>query len=158
MTRVNLLLLALVIAGCGGPGTHDRTTPDPSRASEPIAVLVNELQASGTQVTRLGPFNPDPLGGRALHLCVGGQAVSVYVHATAEERAAVTARIDRTDASNIGAGSIAWAGNPQFWERDRLVVLYLGRDAETAAVLSSVLGPPFVSGLGRDPGADAHMC
>lgn len=153
-----ILLLALVTAGCGGPGTDDRTTPDPSRTAEPIAVLVNELEASGTQVTRLGPFNPDPLGGRALQLCVGEQAVSVYVYATPEERAAVTARIDRTDPSNIGTASIAWAGNPQFWERDRLIVLYLGRDAETAAVLSSVLGPPFASGLGRDAGPDAHAC
>jgi hypothetical protein len=153
-----IVLLVVVTTGCGGPATEGRTTPSPSRAADPVATLVNEIEASGTQVTPLGPFNPDPLGGRGVGLCLDGQAVSVYVYATAEERAAVTARVDRADPSNIGTASMAWAGNPRFWERDRLIVLYLGHDGETVAALSDVLGQAFASGRGRDPGPDAHSC
>ena len=64
-----ILLLALVSTGCGGPTTDGRTSP----AADPIAALVNELEPSGAQVTPLGAFNPDPLGGSGLRLCVGGQ-------------------------------------------------------------------------------------
>lgn len=109
-------------------------------------------------MTLLDAFNPDPLPGRGVRLCVGGQEVSVYVYPTPEERAAVAARIDRTDPSNVGTAIIEWRGDPTFWERDRLIVLYLGRDPGTEATLTEVLGAPFASGQGRDPGPGGHDC
>ena len=167
-----VLALALVVGACGAA-----TSPSPSGAAAPsgagglapsasgqgqgdsaVTGLVDALRTSGATVTDLGAFNPEPLGGRGVRLCVAGQQVSVYVYETADGRAAVAGRIDPTDPSNLGTTIIEWAGNPTFWQLDRLIVLYLGRDPAVKASLTSILGQPFASGQGRDPGPDRHAC
>lgn len=106
----------------------------------------------------LGSFNPEPLGGRGVSLCVAGQEVRVYVFATPEEQQAVAARIDPRDPSNLGTSMVAWAGDPKFWQADRIIVLYLGEQPAVEAGITSVLGQPFARGLGRDPGPNRHAC
>lgn len=82
----------------------------------------------------------------------------MYVYPTSGDRAAMAANVDRTDPSNVGTAIIEWRGDPTFWQRDRLIVLYLGRNAATEATLRSVLGPPFATGQGRDAGPGGHAC
>jgi hypothetical protein len=89
---------------------------------------------------------------------VAGQEVSVYAYETEEDRAAVAATIDPQDPSHVGRAIIEWAGNPRFWQRDRIIVLYLGDDPATEARITSVLGEPFARGRGRDPGPAAYTC
>ncbi len=128
-------------------------------AVDPLGALVAALQGSGATVTDLGLFNPDPLDGRGVRLCVDGQRVSVYVYATEAERAAVADAIDPTDPSHVSRTMIVeWAGNPTFWQQDRLIVLYLGLAPEVKAGLTAVLGQPFASGQGRDPGLASNAC
>lgn len=123
------------------------------------AFLVADLQRVGAEVDDLGSFRTDPVGGQGTRLCVSGQEVRVYVFTDADQRASLAQRIDRADPSKIGGGVIVeWAGEPKFWQRDRIVVLYLGSDPAVEAALTSVLGPPFASGSSRDPGAHAHAC
>lgn len=105
-----------------------------------------------------GAFSTEPLGGQGIGLCVAGQQVNVYVYPTPEDRAASAARIDPIDPSNLGTAIIEWAGNPKFWQADRLIVLYLGNDPAVEAGISSVLGAPFARGQGRDPGPNRHLC
>ena len=109
-------------------------------------------------MTDLGAFNPDPLGGRGARLCVAGQQVSLYVYATEQERAAASARIDPNDPSNLGTAMVAWAGNPRFWQRGRILVLYLGNVAAVEAGITSVLGEPFARGRVRAPAPDRNAC
>jgi hypothetical protein len=109
-------------------------------------------------VTETGPFNPGPLGGRGIRLCVAAQEVDVYVYPTERERAAVGATIDTQDPSNVGAAIIEWGGNPRFWQHDRILVLYLGSVTEVETVITSVLGQPFARGRGRGPGPAALSC
>ena len=112
----------------------------------------------GAEVRTTGDFSTEPLGGKGIGLCVAGQEVSVYLYPTLEERAAVAARIDPQDPSNLGTSIIEWAGNPKFWQADRLIVLYLGSDPSVESGITSILGQPFARGQGRDPGPNRHSC
>ena len=132
--------------------------PSSAPADEPVSAFEAALRAAGADVRSTGDFSTEPLGGKGTALCVAGQQVSVYVYTSAEERAAVAARIDPTDPSNLGTSIVEWVGTPTFWQADRLIVLYLGSDPAVKSGISSVLGPPFARGQGRDPGPDRHSC
>jgi hypothetical protein len=155
VARLTILLLVTLVPGaCGsGPGLSSSDEP-----ADTAATVATDLEAAGATVSELGAFNTDPLGGRGVHLCVDGQQVSVFEFDTEAKRAATAARIDPTDPSNLGTAIIEWAGNPKFWQRDRILVLYLGSDPAVEAGITTVLGPPFARGEGRDPGPDRHVC
>lgn len=173
---VTRLLILLVItfgaAACGSaasPASSQGSSPSPgitpsasasgeSSPADAVAAFVADLEAAGATVSDSGAFDTDPLGGRGVVLCVAGQQVRVYEYEADAERAAVTARIDPTDPSNLGTTIIEWAGNPTFWQRDRIMVLYLGSDPAVEAAVTTVLGQPFARGQGRDPGPDRHAC
>jgi hypothetical protein len=143
------LLVAVLVAGCGvsaSPGTS------PSILADGLEALVADLQGAGAATTNLGSFTPDPFPAQGVRLCVNYQPVSVYVFASAAERQQASARIDRSDPFHVGTAIVEWIGSPRFWERDRILLLYVGPDPAVEAVLTSVLGPPFASGgLGRPP-------
>lgn len=125
--------------------------------------LKTDLKAAGATVTELEPFVPvtlGPLSGadRFGRLCVNGQLVDVYVYDRASARAADAALIDPDDPSHIGLANVAWQGRARFWQRDRLIVLYLGGDATTEQLLSAVLGQPFARSRAPDPGVFDAAC
>ena len=171
MRLAALLVGALIMAGCAAaespapsaspvPSPSDAAGSSPSEApaSDPPAAFVAALRDAGAEVSETGAFNTDPLGGQGIGLCVAGQQVSVYVYPTPEDREAVASRIDPTDPSNLGTTIVEWAGNPKFWQADRILVLYLGSDPAVESGISSILGQPFARGQGRDPGPDRHSC
>jgi hypothetical protein len=172
MARATALLLgALLIAGCAAtqspapssspvPSAPVGASSSPSEGpgSDPVTSFVAALRAAGAEVRETGAFSTEPLGGQGIGLCVAGQQVSVYVYPTLEDREAVASRIDPTDPSNLGTSIVEWAGNPKFWQADRILVLYLGSDAAVESGISAILGQPFARGQGRDPGPDRHSC
>ena len=161
MARSVFLLLAIVAIGCGSSIPSALTDVPPSAPLEETAVsaLITDLRDAGASVAELGPFETDPLGGRGAHLCVAGQEISAYVFPKDDEASSIAQTIDPRDPSKIRNDLIVeWAGNPKFWHRGPVIVLYLGSNPATEAGLTSVLGPPFAAGLGRDPGAAAHGC
>lgn len=92
----------------------------------------------GAVVIDLGPFNTDPVGGQGTRLCVSDQEVRIYVFPNADQRIAVAQAIDHADPSKIGIGLIIeWAGNPKFWQRNLILVLYLGSDTFAEPRLAS---------------------
>lgn len=136
----------------------DPVSTTAGEAQDPLGNLVAELQDSGAMVEELGSFNPDPLPGAGQMLCVNGQTVRIYLYETEEESRAVAARIDSNDPSNVGNAIVEWRGNPRFWHRGSLLVLYLGDDPSTEDLLTSIIGPLFATGMGRDPGPGAADC
>ena len=172
MARIATLILgALLVAGCATPSspapssspaptTTDAGAPSSSETppSGPAADFEAALRAADAEVRETGAFNTEPLSGQGIGLCVAGQQVSVYVYRTPQEREAVAGRIDPTDPSNLGTSIVEWAGNPKFWQADRIIVLYLGNDPAVESGISSVLGQPFARGQGRDPGPARHSC
>jgi hypothetical protein len=158
--RTAIVAGSLLLVACSAPMNPSGTNPRPDGA-EVFAMpeFKAALGAAGATVTDLGGFDPNPLSGTGTNLCVSGQKVMTYEFGTARERAEMAATIDPADPSKIGNSAIVeWAGNPTFWQRDRLIVLYLGSDPRILAGVSSVLGEPFAAGHGRDPGPAHHRC
>lgn len=115
--------------------------------------LVEDLVASGA-MARLGSnFLADPLPGEGVLVCIGTEAVQVYVLRDHEAAQAAASSIDREDPSKIGTSIVDWAGRPRFWLRDRILVLYVGDSAATDMALRTLLGEPFAEerGAGRPP-------
>ena len=46
----------------------------------------------------------------------------------------------------IGQSQIAWMATAHFYKRDRLIVLYVGHNADILKALETTLGPPFAAG------------
>lgn len=172
MARVAALLLgAVIVVGCAAtqsptpssspvPSASDGAGSSPSDwpAGDPAGAFSAALRTAGAEVRETGPFSTEPLGGEGIGLCVAGQQVSVYVYPTPEDREAVASRIDPADPSNLGTTIVEWAGNPKFWQADRILVLYLGSDPAVEGGISAILGQPFARGQGRDRGPNRHSC
>lgn len=160
-TRTVLIapVLALLVLSCAGQGpTPTPPTPTPSPAGptgtltplrEGVEGLVEDLTNAGADAALSGSFSGAPLAVEAGVVCIDGKEVRVYSYSSEEERAAVSARIDPNEPSNIGTSIVEWDGWPQFWQRDRILVLYLGNDEATIERLKGLLGEPFAQGQAR---------
>jgi hypothetical protein len=127
-------------AGTPAPVVGGTDEPRPTDGPER---LVGDIRASGVDA-RLGPlFSGDPITAVGVVVCVGAEPVQLYVFGSVAERIALTATVDPDSPSNLGTAMITWNGRPRMWERDRLLVVYLGEDADTEARLRGVLGEPF---------------
>lgn len=159
-----LVLVAVLVGACSPTGAPPTTAP-PSDSIPPVVVgteqpgptdgperLVSDLRAAGLDA-RLGPlFAGDPLASQGVVLCIASEPVQVYVFGSVVDRARATAKIDPGNPSNMGATMVDWNGRPRMWQRDRLLIVYLGEDAATEAALRTALGDPFASSAqGRPP-------
>jgi hypothetical protein len=168
--KLRLMTLAMIgLAACApaaspGPTTTGPTgtlgtsppvifgTPEPTLAGGAEG-LVADLVARGATARLGASFLAEPLQGEGVVVCVGAEALQVYVLKDHEAALAAASRIDRNDPSKIGTALVDWAGTPRFWLRDRILVLYLGTDVATDAVLRALLGSPFAEAheAGRPP-------
>jgi hypothetical protein len=123
-----------------------------------VEQLVADLEQAGASVRELAKLDSRApiLLRRGVILCLDSEEISVYVFDSSEERVAVTAVIDPEDPTRVGEAIIEWTGRPRFWERDRIVVLYVGTEEETEGLLTSILGRPFARGDG--PGYSEGRC
>lgn len=153
-----ILLIALSSAACSGEPSQ--ATPSPA-VSPPTATpdaspaasfrhgpqgFVADLHDAGAQAEVTGSFNGEPLAVEGLVVCVNGHDVRVYAFSSEQEREAVAATIDPDNPSNMGTSIVEWDGWAQFWQRDRILVLYQGPDQATIDLLNQLMGAPFASG------------
>jgi hypothetical protein len=131
------------------PSVAATETPKPT-AADGAEALVADLIAAGN-VAKLGSnFLADPLRGEGRLVCVGKEAVQVYVQKDHEAALAVASTIDKRDPTRVGTSIVTWNGTPRFWLRDRIIVLYVGADAATDSALRTLLGQPFAES--HEPG------
>ena len=132
--------------------TQGPVTPAPSASGGGVEGLAADLAGAGTSAFVGSFFSSEPIGGEGRVVCVGPESVQTYAFIDHEAALAASTKINRDDPSQVGNGIVEWAGQPRFWLRDRLIVLYLGADAATDAALRALLGQPFTEGApGRMP-------
>lgn len=158
--------LLVAISGCApaaSPGATADVTPGASGTIPPVIfgtpeptasggaeALVADLVAAGGAAKLGSNFLAEPLPGEGIVVCLGTEALQVYVLRDREAALAAASQIDPEDPSMIGTSIVDWAGRPRFWLRDRILVLYVGDDAATDAALRGLLGRPFAEA--RAPG------
>jgi hypothetical protein len=111
--------------------------------------LIAALAEIGVDARDGQVFDATPFAADGYVLCLGTEQVRMFVFYSIGDRVDAAARIDPSDPSNVGTAMVSWNGRPRFWQRDRLLILYLGEVAATETVLNIVLGEPFASGEGR---------
>lgn len=119
--------------------------------------LVVDLEAAGATADVGALFSGDPFDAQGGLLCVGTEPVQLFVFGSVHDREEAVKKIDKANPSNMGTTMVDWNGRPRMWQRDRMIVVYLGEDAATETLLRSILGDPFASGEGRRalPGPNA---
>lgn len=149
----------LWLAACTGTpgGTQATATVAPTATSEPTEVvshggpvtdnvsLIDTLRAAGATVEPAGEVEQaffSPLG---FVITVNGVDVQTFEY---PDEAAAKAEANQVapDGSSIGTTMVTWVETPHFYRQSRLIVLYVGADADTLALLESVLGPQFAGG------------
>jgi len=146
-----LLALSLALAACGSTSAAtEPPTPEPTQApvvSHPNVVggyvdLVDALTKGGAKV-ELGEdvdqaFFSVP--GRILK--VNGADVQVFEYDDAAAREAESANIT-PDGQPSPTMMVTWVDQPNFWAKGRVIVLYLGQDADMIERLTQILDKPI---------------
>lgn len=125
------------------------TDATPSEFRQGPEGLIADLEDAGTDAEVVDSFDGEPLAQVQTMVCVDGEDIAVFTYGTEQERAAVSSRIDPDDPYNVGTAIVEWDGWPKFWQRDRIIVLYLGSDEATIDLLTELMGEPFSQGIDR---------
>lgn len=127
-----------------GPGSHGND-------SGGYMELVDALRAEGAQVEPQGSVKQPFFDISAQIILVNGSRLEVFDFGKAEFQQAASEQIS-ADGFTIGTMVVDWVEQPNFWAKDRIIVLYVGRDAETIALLNQILGEPLTEGVMLPPG------
>lgn len=127
---------------------HAHTSKAPQRPqarssrSADLDTFVRALRARGLKVESAGEvsqpfFTP---AGRAF--TVAGENVQVFRYPSVRAAEAEAKQVN-AEGTSVGTSSAMWVGPPHFYRKGRLIVLYLGENADVLKALTSVLGPQF---------------
>jgi hypothetical protein len=108
--------------------------------------FVDALRVEGAQLKPWGSVEQPFFDVRGEVILVNGSRVEVF---SFEEEALQeeSAREISTDGFTIGTTFVDWIDQPNFWAKDRIIVLYVGTDAATISLLNRVLGDPITDGV-----------
>jgi hypothetical protein len=107
--------------------------------------LIDALRATGAQVQVADQELEQPFfTPQAQVIRIEGYdgEVQVFEYADDAARQAESSQIS-PDGSSIGTMMVTWVDQPHFWAKGRLIVLYVGSDAEMEALLTGLLGEPI---------------
>jgi heat shock protein HslJ len=107
--------------------------------------LVDVLRTQSVTVEPSGTIDQPFFGVQGQVMKVNGIEVQVFEFADELTREASAAQIS-PDGSSIGTTMVTWMDQPNFWARGRVIVLYVGQDAATLELLTTVLGAPIARG------------
>jgi hypothetical protein len=137
----SVLVAALTVSSCSA------SSLGPSEFASTDA-LMKALGQQGATVTRAAalPQSAYPFFSvRAQRIVVNGADVQVFEYANATRADSDASRISPTG-TPIGQSQISWMDTPNFYKRDRLIVLYVGHSPDVMKPLEAILGAPFAAG------------
>ena len=137
--RPSIVICGLVLLACG---TAAPTAPDASFSS---ATLTQALRDGGATVATAGTMPQDTFPFFAIasqDLMVNGETVHVFEYATAAKAAGDQAKVTESG-TPIGPVQITWIEPPRFYQKGRIIVLYVGHSDDVSRRLEMILGRPF---------------
>ncbi len=134
-----LFLLALAAcAPAAGPGA-----PQGNETGGTFE-LVESLRSDGASAERAGEIEQPFFSVKGSLIEVNDLQVQVFEYPDERRRERESEPIS-SDGSSIGTTMITWIDQPNFWARGRLIVLFVGSDAELIELLTQALGPPITA-------------
>jgi hypothetical protein len=131
------LLLTLILAACGGQPA--------SAQGYGTAEFLEELRAKGAEAETGESVEQPFFSVIGTFVNWNGESIQVFEYASAETMESDAVLVDASG-SSIGTSMVSWMGTPHFYKKGRILVLYVGDNAETLTLLESVLGSQFAGG------------
>lgn len=140
-----LVLTACGVAQLGATGkSQDPSPPASPIVSHPrgevsnLVGLVDALRAKGLTVEPAGPVSQPFFDVEGTRLQVDGTEVQVFEFADAAAAQATIAQLGPD--GNPPTMIIDWVGPPHFYQAGRIVVLYVGEEAQVIQALTEIVG------------------
>lgn len=128
--------------GAGGPVGSKSLTYD---------TLIDQLKAAGAQVEPGETLDAGFFDVQGRILKVNGADVQVFEFID-EGTAAAAAGTIQANGYIIGLAAVDWIGQPNFFSRGRVIVLYVGDDPAVIELLTRVVGDPITGAQMWEPG------
>jgi hypothetical protein len=114
-------------------------------AEDGLSMLIQDLEAAGASVERGEDLSQPFFSVRGTVLKLQHGEIQVFAYDDMEQANMQVVQISE-DGQTIGMGQVNWVDTPHFYQRDRFIVLYVGRDATVLELLDEVLGPQIAGG------------
>ena len=134
-----LVFVPLFVISCDARRTAPATAREPGETVRDYASLVARLRGAGLTVEEAGGteqpfFTPKA---RVVRIAGDGEA-QVYEYADARKAESEARRVNAD--GSVGTSMPMWVAPPHFFQRDRLIVLYLGSDQRVLGALAAAMG------------------
>jgi len=154
-----LAIAAFVVSGCASAVKTDQplaTKPAIGNSpTDPVAVshgneiggyveLVDALRGAGAEVEPVEEIQQPFFDATGQIIRVNEADVQVFEFVDEATRKAASDQVS-PDGSSTGTTMITWVDQPNFWAKGQVIVIYVGKDAATIDLLSSVMGKPITS-------------
>jgi len=130
------ILLLFSLIGCNG---SDPTTVSHGGPVRDHVSLVDTLRGQGLTVEPTGPISQPFFSMPGQTLRVNGQDIQVFEFEDSTSTESQEKEIS-TDGMSVGNTAIQWISPPHFFATGKIIVLYLGTDAELLKNLETALG------------------
>lgn len=107
--------------------------------------LVSSLRAVGRTVAPTGKRALTLLNGKGQVITLNGNEVQIFEYADISTANTQASQIS-ADGASISERMISWSSTPHFYKKDKLIVLYVGKDPLTINTLRELLGSQFAGG------------
>lgn len=158
---ITILFVAVLTVGCGSRLPFDVSlaptlVPEAAPSDElTLASFAHSVSESGAAVALRGGVKQPFFAVDGQVVDIEGEPVQVYEYQGVDE-ARMAANTVTADGSAIAAGDnttlVDWISTPHFYQRDRLIVVYVGEQDAVLNVLDGTLGAAF-AGAAAYPGA-----
>ena len=143
MTRAMALLtlVGLALTACSSP-----TTPTSSTAA--LDRFVQALREQGLTVDLAGQLAPSANGFFSVpaeQIRVNDSQLSAFVYRNSDAAVAEASQISR-DGQPSPTSRVLWVSTPWFYQKDTMIVLYVGCAANILHALQETIGAPIVVG------------
>ena len=132
-----LVMFALVLAACGGQPT--------SVQDFGIEEFMTALREKGVEPEKGDSVEQAFFSVIGSFVNFGEESVQVFEYDSAETMESDAVLVS-PDGGSIGTSMVTWIGTPHFYNKGRILVLYLGDNTETLSLLEDVLGTQFAGG------------
>ena len=125
-----------------GCATASPIAPETSLSA---ATLTQALRDAGATVSvaETEPQDSFPFFSvRSRRTVVNGEDVHVFEYPNSEKAVSDQAKVSKTG-TPVGTTQITWVAPPRFYQKGRIIVLYVGRSDDVSRRLETVLGQPF---------------
>jgi hypothetical protein len=153
----SLAVMAFVVSGCASTVKADEplviepskgnSTTNPNAEANGNEIggygeLVDVLKGTGA-IVELGEKIQQPFFDATGQIIkVNGADVQVFEFADEATRKAASDQISPVG-SSTGTTMITWVDQPNFWAKGQVIVLFVGKDAVTIDLLTTVMGKPI---------------